>query len=336
MIPYQMHPFMKKRTLIKLGISLFLALGTAFAYAYAAKNEQASPLIRPTPENENQVYEAFLNSQMNSYDPEPNWLPKVTEKTNKGAPDIIGTSAILVDMGSGQTLFEKDATKIMPIASLTKIMTAVIALEHKNLNDNIVVSKKCQNVGENAMSINEGEIYTLNDLMHGLILNSGNDAACTIAEGTAGNTDTFVKWMNIKAQELGLKNTQYFDPSGLDDRTYSTPQDLAKLTRYALKNPEFRQIVGTLEYEIPSSKNNTYHYLYNQTNLLSTYPGVAGVKTGYTEKAGLCLVTYANNEGKEVLGVVLNSSDRKGDMILMLDYGYNELGINVQHNLLNY
>src|SRR3989338_11248339 len=221
----------------------------------------------------------------------------------------------------------------MKIASLAKIMTAVVALEHKKLDSKMYVSKKVAGIGENSMQIDEGEIYTLEELLYGLILHSGNDSAYAIAEGAAGNSDRFVEWMNFKAKEIGLANTHFTDPSGLDDSAYSTATDLVKLTRYALKDPEFRNIVKTVEKEL-TSDTHKYIYLYNQTNLLTTYPGVAGVKTGYTEEAGLCLVTYTNNEGKEVVGVVLNSIDRKGDMILMLDHGYKTIGVNVKHNLL--
>jgi serine-type D-Ala-D-Ala carboxypeptidase (penicillin-binding protein 5/6) len=141
--------------------------------------------------------------------------------------------------------------------------------------------------------------------------------------------------MNIKAQELGLNDTYFADPSGLENNSYSTPYDLVKLTRYALKNPEFRKIVKTVEIEF-KSKGHKDMYLYNQTNLLTTYPGAAGVKTGYTGKAGMCLITYAENNGVELIGVVLKSDDRRGDMILMLDHGFSTLGVAVEHNLLDF
>lgn len=275
----------------------------------------------------------YTETLIDYYDGEPNWQPNKKSGTAL-QPQIIGESGILVDINSEDILFEKNSNQKRKIASLVKIMTAVVALEHKRLDENIFISPVAASIGENIMGVSEGEVYTLEELLYGLILHSGNDAAYAIAEGVAGDQETFTDWMNMKAQEIGLKDTYFVDPSGLDDSTYSTPIDLVKLTRYALKNPKFREIVKTVEHEIYGDEDNKYIYLYNQTNLLTTYPGVLGVKTGYTTEAGLCLVTYANNNGKEVVGVVLNSVDRKGDMILMLDHGFSSLGVYIEHSLL--
>ncbi|MFH1648757.1 MAG: D-alanyl-D-alanine carboxypeptidase, partial [Patescibacteria group bacterium] len=217
-----------------------------------------------------------------------------------------------------------------------KIMTAVVALEHKNLDEEIIISPQASEIGENVMGISAGEVYTLEEMLYGLMLNSGNDAAYAIAEGVAGDVDTFVKWMNIKAEEINLSDSFFGGPSGLYGGTYSTAIDLVKLSYYAMKKETFREIVKTYELEFPYSEKHKYIYLWNQTNLLTTYPGVAGIKTGYTEDAGLCLVTYAENEGRELIGVILNSIDRKGDMILVLDYGFQLLGVTVEHHLLDY
>lgn len=247
-------------------------------------------------------------------------------------PLIAGKSAIVVDLSSDKVLYEKNSTQRLKIASLTKIMTAIIALEHKNLQDKIYVTRHAAYVGEDTMYLTTGEIYSVEELLYGLMLNSGNDAAYALADGIAGDSETFVKWMNQKAKELGLENTFYADPSGLDDATYSTAQDLVKLTRYAYKNTEFAKIVATLDKEL-TSDSHKYLYLKNETNLLSTYPGVAGVKTGYTEEAGLCLVTYANNGGHQLIGVVLNSIDRKGDMVLMLNHAFSSVGVDINYSL---
>lgn len=249
-------------------------------------------------------------------------------------PGISGKSALIVDNKTGDTLLDVDAVEKRPIASLVKIMTAVVALEHGNLDSKIIISKRAAGIGENAMGISEGETYTLGELLYGMLLNSGNDAATAIAEGVAGNVEMFVEWMNIKAGELSLKNTYFADPCGLDNSSYSTAEDLAKLTHFALKFPEFRDAVKTVEKEIPQTDGHAYISLSNQTNLLTTYPGVLGVKTGYTEESGMCLVTYAVNDGRELIGVVLNSVNRKIDMINMLDYGFSTLGINIDHPLL--
>jgi len=249
-------------------------------------------------------------------------------------PEISGESGILVEINSGKIVFEKNSTKKMKIASVVKIMTAVVALEHKILSDEIIISNRAANIGENFMGVSEGEIYTLEELLYGLMLNSGNDSAYAIAEGVAGDVETFVKWMNTKAGELGLSDTEIFDPSGLIDDTYSTAVDLVKLSRYAMQNEDFRKIVGTVEMELPYSEKHKYLYLENQTNLLTTYPGVGGIKTGYTEEAGYCLVTYAKNDGIELIGVVLNAVNRKFDMLFMLDYGFSVFGLDIEHPML--
>ncbi len=322
-----------RKTFFFLAISAFLL---AFAYLRINTYKKEVMVIstldgKITYDNDPEGY--YKKTLLRSFDPRPKWSGFETYGT-ANEPIISGQSAILVDINSGKVLYEKNSQEKMKIASLTKIMTAVVALEHKNLADKIYVTRNAAYVGENTMYLTRGEVYTLRELMYGLVLNSANDAAYAIAEGTAGDVDTFVKWMDLKAQELGLTNTRFFDPSGLDDATYSTTEDLVKLATYAMKNPDFKEIVKTFEIEF-TSDTHKYVYLQNQTNLLRSYPGVEGIKTGFTEEAGLCLVTYANNKGKELIGAVLNSIDRKGDMILMLDHGFSTLGINVVHHLLD-
>jgi len=262
-------------------------------------------------------------------------LALIKEESDFPPELIAGSAGIIVDADNGKILYAKEADNKMPLASLVKIMTAVITLEHKSLSDYATVTAEADAVGENEMGVSEGEAYTIEELLYGLLLNSGNDAAYTLAENVAGSSDEFIRWMNRKAQELGLKNTGFFDPSGLDDRSYTTAADLVVLTEYAMRHKEFREIVATVEKELPYSGLHKYLYLENQTNLLTTYPGVIGVKTGYTEEAGLCLSTYAENSGKKLVGIVLNSIDRKGDMIIMLDYGFSRYGIIVEHHLLD-
>ncbi|MBI4091304.1 D-alanyl-D-alanine carboxypeptidase, partial [candidate division WWE3 bacterium] len=219
--------------------------------------------------------------------------------------------------------------------SITNIMTAVVAIEHSNLTDKTIRRKQAAGLGENIMGISEGEEYELEELLYGLILHSGNDSAIAVAEQVAGSEEVFVNWLNIKASELGLSDTKFTDSSGLNDSTYSTAYDLAVLTRYALKNPDFKKLVSTVDYEIPSTNEHRYLALSNQTNLLTTYPGVKGVKTGYTEAAGLCLVSYAENDGHKIVGIVLNSDARKTDMIQLLDYSFEKVGVKISHPLLD-
>jgi D-alanyl-D-alanine carboxypeptidase len=152
---------------------------------------------------------------------------------SKELPYVRAKNAISVNLNKNTILFSREEHRPVPIASVTKIMTATIALEHKKLTDKIKVSKKAATVGENAMGISEGETYTLEDLLYGLILHSGNDAAVTIAEGVAGTEENFVFYMNSKAKELGLNETTYADSNGLNDGNVSSAYDQAKLTKYA-------------------------------------------------------------------------------------------------------
>ncbi len=265
--------------------------------------------------------------------------PKPLEIKDSGRdfdPNMIaGAAGIVVDVETGEILYMKNADEKMPLASLVKIMTALVVMEHSSLSDYATISEGAASVGENSMGLSVGEAYTIEELLYGLMLNSGNDAAYALAENVAGSADGFVEWMNRRVQELGLKDTKFYDPSGLDDRSYTTPRELAVLTEFAMRYSDFRKIVALVDKELPYSDMHKYVYLENQTNLLTTYPGVIGVKTGYTEEAGLCLSTYAENGGKKLVGVVLNSVDRKGDMIIMLDYAFGRYGIKVEHHLLD-
>ncbi|HLB51325.1 hypothetical protein A3F07_00075 [candidate division WWE3 bacterium RIFCSPHIGHO2_12_FULL_38_15] len=317
-----------------LGYGLF----SLYKHSGSVKNVKASDqsvVKLVADDTENTAYKRYKDSIINSYDADLSWLSDkdFEEYGTSSQPEIAGEAGVLVEINSGKVLFSKEINKRMKIASLAKIMTAVVALEHRSLDTRIYIEAEAASVGENSMGISETEVYTLEELMYGLMMNSGNDAAYATAKGVAGNVERFVQWMNFKASELGLANTYFADPSGLNDTTYSTPLDLVKLSRYAMKNPKIKNIVKTVIKELPGEEHK-YIALENQTNLLTTYPGVAGIKTGYTEEAGLCLVTYASNGGKEVIGVVLKSVDRKGDMILMLDHGFRTLGVNVEHNLL--
>lgn len=255
----------------------------------------------------------------------------------KDAPTISARSAIVVDLKTNNVIYAKNENERLPFASLTKIMTAIIAVEHADTSKVFTVSKNAAEIGENTMGLKQNEKLTLKNLLYGLILNSANDAAVTIAEGVAGTENEFVSYMNKKALLLGANDTIFADASGLNKnktKYFSTSEDLAKIAKYSLQHNILKEIYKTINYEIPATEFNSLKILENQTNLLTTYPGAKGMKTGYTEEAGLCLISYVENQGQELLVVILNSTDRKGDAIMLLDYGFSKLGINVEHNLL--
>jgi D-alanyl-D-alanine carboxypeptidase (penicillin-binding protein 5/6) len=304
----------------------FLGFVTANLYSKATDNK--SPIISPVPD----FLTAFLNRQVSSLNL---WLPSLGNKISAGlqAPEISAKSALIYDSTSKKVLYSKNPQEQLPMASLTKIMTAVIALENARKDDAYVV-KADDLVGEDAMGLTEGETLRLSDLLYGLILHSGNDAAEVLAENFPGR-NFFIKAMNDKVKSLGLLNTNFTNPTGLegDGKQYTTVYDLLVITQYALSNfPLFDQVVSTFDYNIPYTSEHKAFYLENETNLLTSYPGVKGVKTGYTPEAGLCLVTYLDYNGHKIIGVVLGSDDRRGEMIELLDYSLKSEGITPPHH----
>lgn len=240
----------------------------------------------------------------------------------KNAPNITAASALVYDLTSNKVLFEKNAKEKLPMASLTKIMTAIISLENPKKDDKYLVTQD-DLVGEDSMGLENGEVLSLNELLYGLMLNSGNDAAETLASNFKGGRSTFIKAMNDKAKSLGLKDTNFTNPTGLegDGSQHTTTYDLIVITKYALdKFPIFSKVVSTFDYNIAQTSTHKAFYLENETNLLTSYPGVKGIKTGFTPEAGLCLVTYLDYSNHKILGVILGSGDRRGEMIELLDY----------------
>lgn len=264
-----------------------------------------------------------------------NWFPKLEDYKSSTSLDLTAQGAILVNYDTGEVIFAKNAKSHFPAASTVKIMTALVVMDTSKLTDVYTVSKKAAEIGEDSMGLSENEKVRLSELLYGLMLPSGNDAAVTIAEGTFGSEDAFVQVMNKKARELGLTDSKFINSSGLDvdDETqYSTAYDLATIARYTWeKHSQFRKIAATDYIFIEGTADHKAYELYNDTNLLTTYPGVKGIKPGFTWEAGYCLVTYAENEGVRLIGVVLNSQNRRAEMTHLLDLGFSKHGITVEH-----
>lgn len=210
------------------------------------------------------------------------------------------------------------------MASTTKIMTATIVLENSNLSDEVTISKKAGGTGGSRLGLKKGDKISLNDLLYGLMLRSGNDAAVAIAEHVGGSVEEFAQMMNKKAKELGLTNTHFVTPHGLDNSNhYTTALELAKLTDYALQNKKFAQIVGTKETSIHI--NGTPRQIFNTNELLGVLDGVIGVKTGFTNGAGRCLVTETKRGDMDIITVVLGADtkkDRTKDSIKLIEYAF--------------
>ena len=246
------------------------------------------------------------------------------------APEISASAAIVVEYPSGRILYAKsEHTRLAP-ASTTKILTAILALEYGKLDEAVEVMPD-DLVGESSMGLVSGERQTIRDLLYGLMLPSGNDAAMTLARSlgskvVAGDVALlppvarFAEMMNLRVGQLGLANSRFVNPSGLDaEGHYSSAYDLASLSWYAMHIPEFNEIVRQVTYEAPG------HFLLNTNELLTRYEGADGIKTGLTDNAGLCLVGSATRDGRRLISVVLNAPRWYDDTTAILDYAYARL-----------
>lgn len=245
-------------------------------------------------------------------------------KNVSGEPTINSRKAIVYDRKSKTILYAKNENIKCAMASTTKIMTAIVVLENANLSDEVTISAKAGTTGGSRLGLKKGDKITLNDLLYGLMLRSGNDAAVAIAEHVGGSVQEFAKLMNTKASELGLTNTNFVTPHGLDNsKHYTTAYELAKLTDYALKNEKFAQIVGTKVTSI--NINGISRTISNTNELLGVLNGVVGVKTGFTNGAGRCLVTETKRNDKDIITVVLGADtkkDRTKDSIKLIEYAF--------------
>lgn len=242
---------------------------------------------------------------------------------------LTAKSALIYDIDSKQVLFSKNPAEKLPMASLTKIMTAIVGLEYKRDDDTYLVDREAL-VGEDSMGLISGEKLSLNDLLYGLLLPSGNDAAEVISRNFPYGRDAFVEMMNKRAAQIGAVNTRFSNPSGLqgDGAQYTTAEDLVKITYYALTNfPEFGTVVQSTNHTIPQTSTHQAYSLINETNLLTSYPGVKGVKTGFTPEAGLCLVTYIEYGNKRLIGILLGSENRRAEMKNLLDLSLKKEGV---------
>lgn len=237
------------------------------------------------------------------------------------SPSVTAGAAVLLDVRTGQVLYDKNARQKRPPASTTKIMTALLALEGGDLRQVVTVSPRAASVGEASLDLRAGERLTLEELIYGALLRSGNDACVAIAEHVAGTEANFVLLMNQKAKLLGAEETSFKNTNGLPAAGhYTTARDLAFITRYALSNPTFQRIVSTRGRAIGQQEERI---LSNTNRLLWSYAWADGVKTGTTNEAGGCLVASATKDGRQLISVVLHSDNRWQDSIKLLEYGFN-------------
>lgn len=239
-------------------------------------------------------------------------------------PVISAEGAVLIDVDSNRILYSKNPGEKMRIASLTKIMTAIVAIENGNLTDTVKISDRAYGVEGSSIYLRKGEKLSLEDMLYGLMLRSGNDAATAIAEHIGGSVEGFVFMMNEKAAFLGMENTHFRNPHGLDQKNqYSTPRDMAILTAYALKNPVFKEIVSTKVKTVPLEGKSWDRKWYNKNKMLYKYQWADGVKTGYTSLAKRCLASSATKNGKQIAIITLSAPDDWNDHIKLFEYGFN-------------
>lgn len=249
------------------------------------------------------------------------WLPGISIAVAAGPeePDIAAESAIVVDATSGEVLYTRDASLRLPPASLTKIITAFVAIE-STAPDTLMPVAESDLIGEASMGLSAGESLPFETLLYGLLLPSGNDAAMTVARNVSGSVDQFVAHANDRLAQLGLPDTHLANPHGLDaDDHYSSARDLASVTLYALQHePMFQQVSSATEY------TGNGHELYQTNDLHVTYPGLIAGKTGVTDAAGNCLMEVAERDGRRVIVVLLGSTADAwyADAETLLDYGF--------------
>jgi len=229
-------------------------------------------------------------------------------------------AACIMEMETGRVLFEHNMHAKLPMASTTKVMTAMLALELGDPASQVVCSENAFGVSGTSIYLAKGESLALSDMLLGLMLASGNDAAVAISEHIGGTTDAFVAMMNARAKVIGAVNTNFANPHGLpDDSHYTTAYDLALIAREAMGNEAFRTLVSTSQASIPWEGRTYDRQLRNKNRLLTTYSGATGIKTGYTSKAGRCLVFGAARDGMELVGVVLGCGDWFDEAERLLD-----------------
>lgn len=252
-------------------------------------------------------------------------LTLTAEPTAPTAPSLSAQSAVLIEAQSGKVITEKNKDARLPMASTTKIMTALVALELAEPRYVITVDARAVGVEGSSIYLVEGEQLTLEQLIYALLLESANDAATAIAIGLCGSVEAFAAKMNEKALALGLQNTHFENPHGLDgDSHYTTAQELAVIAQHLLQNDLLRTIVSTRKSTIPHAGNEGSRLLVNHNKLLRLYDGCIGVKTGFTKKSGRCLVSAAEKNGVTLIAVTLNAPDDWNDHTAMFDYGFTQ------------
>ncbi len=301
------HSIYKRNKFLKIFLVIILIINLLGTISLANEEENQEEEI---------LYKNILEELQN----------EIPSSSNLEKPTLNSRRYVIFDRCSKTAIYGKDEDKQTAMASTTKIMTSLIVIEKcNNLNEVVTISSKAANTGGSTLGINTGDKIAVHDLLYGLMLRSGNDTAVALAEYVGGSIEGFATLMNQKATEIGLKNTNFVTPHGLDNPNhYTTAYELAYLTDYALKNETFAQIVKT-QYKTISINGNAREIKNTNELLLSNVEGVYGVKTGFTNNAGRCLVTSVKRNDMDLIIVVLGADTRKDrakDTLKLIDYAY--------------
>ena len=241
-------------------------------------------------------------------------------------PTIKAKAAIVIDAATGKVLYSKNAEEQRYPASTTKMMSLIVALEHGNLDEMVTASQNAASTEGSSLALTQGEKLKMIDLLYGIMLISGNDATVAVAEHISGSVEKFAELMTEKAHAIGATHTHFANSSGLPDPNhFTTAHDLARIAAYGYKNPLFTEIVGTKHKVIPWAEKDYGRDLYNENRMLWLADGGNGVKTGYTDAAGRCLVSGAKRDGIQLIAVVLDSETMWDDSLALLNFGFSEV-----------
>ncbi len=309
-------------------ISIMLMANTVVVFGEKASNTDNQAENK---ENKQETIQHFEKLPTQNY----------VEKVKAQVPEIVGTSAVLIDAKTGAVIYEKNMNEVKSPASTTKILTAILVLENLDLKQKVVADLETAYTGGSRIYLMEGEKLKVDQLMYAMLVSSANDAAVALAKTVSETTDEFALLMNDKAREIGTKNSNFVNPNGLDEENHkSTAYDIAMIARYAMTNEDFRRYVSTVRYQIPATNlqeeirylKSTNKLLYDKDSYVDIngekraikYEGITGIKTGYTTEAGGCLVSSAKRGETELISVVLqsNKKDRFKDSIKLLDWGF--------------
>jgi D-alanyl-D-alanine carboxypeptidase len=234
-------------------------------------------------------------------------------------------SAVLMEIQSGDIIYEQNSHEKLPMASTTKIMTAICAIENGELDKKVRISDDVCGIEGSSVYLKSGEELTLRELLYAVMLESANDAAAAVAVTVSGSVEKFAELMNSTANRIGADETHFTNPHGLDDEQhYTTAEDLARIAAYGLQNDTFRDIVSSYKMTIPMNSGDGVRLLLNHNKMLRLYDGSVGVKTGFTKRSGRCLVSAAERDGMTLVAVTLNDPNDWNDHTLMLDAGFKE------------